>query len=380
MFDLIRNREYTSLTAKLKAPQIKGILNRINEKGCSALYLALSLGYGRDQPEILHMLMNQGAVIKNGVTGQPRKVPKLLTRHSNAKNIQYIFHKLCIFRDGLKPGDLLLEIGSGDGYLKYLLDICRDEEMSRVAKKIIETEPSAKLVQDSSSQGRYMLQCGVEELKHFFHNDSLTAIISFNVLDLFPVKELSKKLLSLSRFLIPGGYIIHIMSSSVHKAVFQNIREIYPGYIMLPYYKEGYVGVRLVNPEKVQPGSDSVEPEQLADLFARKPEKYIQAADEISRNFTGFNDQGIILVLKDYSLQQILAGLQQTGFNALACEEITSTSLAEPDEYHGVFPGYNQFTSIAGSLLTDRNEQIASHQVLEKSVFFFIIAEKVCKR
>jgi hypothetical protein len=40
-------------------------------------------------------------------------------------------------------------------------------------------------------------------------------------------------------------------------------------------------------------------------------------------------------------------------------------------------PGYNQFSSITGSLLTDVNAQVPSHQVLEKSVFFYIIAEKM---
>lgn len=377
LHDLIRRGDNTSLLEILKTSPPGINYNQVDAKGCSPLYLALSLGYGRYQPEILHMLLSRGAVIKNGIHGQPQKTPKLLTRHANAKNVQYILKKLQAFRGGLSPADLLLEIGSGDGYLKYLLDLCRDEEIARVAEKIIETEPSPDLVLDYSSQGRYLLQCGVEGLNDFFHNDSLTAIISMNVLDLFPSGELIKKLQLLYCLLKPGGCILHIMSSSVHTAVFQSIGHTYPGYIMLPFYQEGYVGVRLVNPGKIQPGSDLVQPEQLAELFSRQPEKYMQVADEISRNFSGIKDQGRILLLKDYSLKQILNGLKQTGFKPLACEEITSTSLVETDQYHGLFAGYNQFSSIAGSLLTDVNEQVPSHQVLEKSVFFFIIAEKI---
>ncbi|MBN2536409.1 MAG: hypothetical protein JXB88_26230 [Spirochaetales bacterium] len=128
-------------------------LNHVDLEGCSLLYLSLSPGYGKHQPEIINMLLNRGAVIKNGTAGGLLKIPKLLTRHANAENLQYIFKKVLACRGGLQPEDLFLEIGSGEGYLKYLLRLCHDAELSRLIEKIVETETSPEIIRDNRRRG-----------------------------------------------------------------------------------------------------------------------------------------------------------------------------------------------------------------------------------
>ena len=66
-------------------------INCTDQNGLSSLFLALSHGHARKNPEMISLLLSEGAVIKNGNTPQPGKLPKLLTQYANAQNIHNIF-------------------------------------------------------------------------------------------------------------------------------------------------------------------------------------------------------------------------------------------------------------------------------------------------
>jgi len=355
-------------------------INGTDETGCSALFLALAHGYMKKQPEIIKQLLNLGAVIKNGKILKPAHFPKLITRYANARNLQYIFKKYFEFNREFKPGDLVLEIGSGDGYLKYLLGLCNDMIMDNLKNRMLESEPAKELVFDAGERGKTMIRAGIEELDEYFITGSFSLILSMNVLDILEDKELKRAAKIIYQMLRKNGMLIHIMSSAVHKNVFCNIKSLYQKYLMLPYYKDGYVGVRLVRTKSgsrsLMFSSSSESPEELAELFARKPEKYIELADKFTSVFKDAEDSCILILLRDFSIWRMTRALSQAGFSLLCCEEVSSNTVVDANSCHANLPGYNSFTNVMGSLITEVNHTIDEGKVDEKSIFIYLMAQR----
>ena len=355
-------------------------INYPDQNGCSPLFLALSLGYLKKRPEVIRQLISRGAVIKNGRILKPEHFPKLITRYANARNLQYIFKKYFEFGRAFRAEDLILEIGSGNGYLKYLLGLCNDRTMDSIKNRLIETEPSEDLILDTADKGKTIIQAGIEELENYFSNGEFPLVVSMNVLDILDDRELKRDMKILYRILQKNGIMIHIMSSSVHKNVFRNIKSLYQKYMMLPYYKDGYVGVRLAafkNSGSLGFSNSNQGPEELAELFARRPDKYIELADRISGVFKDIEDSCILILLRDFSIWKMTRALTHAGFSVLRCEEVSSNTVVDANRYHAHLPGYNSFTNIVGSLITDINDTIDEGKVDEKSVFIYLMAQKM---
>jgi len=361
----------------LQAAEFESEVNTPNAQGLSPLYLALSLGYMKKHPDIIKQFLAKGAVIKNGKILKPEYMPKLLTRYANARNLQYIFKKYLEYCQALQGDDLILEIGSGDGYLKYLIGLCNDITMDKIRTSIVETEIASEIVNANRLKGKEVIQAGLDELENYFPRTAFAAVVSLNILDILDDRELKKGISILHRLIRKKGMLLHIMSSAVHKLVFQNIKNHYKQYAMLPYYKDGNVGVRLVRHK----GNSLVEsfntgPEELALLFAKKPQKYIELSEKVTEAFLDIGDPGILILLRDFSIWRIAKALEQHGFRIVHCEEIASNTLVECNEYHQFYPDCNSFTNIVGSLLTDTSESVEAGKVMEKSTFVYLMVER----
>jgi hypothetical protein len=119
-------------------------INSPDDKGRSALFIALANGQAKKNPRVISILLTHGAVVKNGKILPPTQMPKLLTQNANAKILGQI-SGYCFQRNGtslLGDHDLVLELGSGDGYLKYLLSLIQPQQLfiENIKNRLVEKD------------------------------------------------------------------------------------------------------------------------------------------------------------------------------------------------------------------------------------------------
>ena len=329
-----------------------------------------------DRKHIYHLL-KQGAVIKNGSLFPPTQLPKRLTQVANAENIKSIFtylidNELCIFKN-----ELFIEVGSGDGYLKYLMTLTDDPKIMQIAEKIIETEESRKVVEENLIKGKHTINLSIEQLSEHFAESFTPLIISMNVLDIFSQEELIKILKAMSSVLKKEGIVLHIMSSAIHSAVFEDISKVYPNKLYLPFHDKGYIGVRIASTQ-CRIGhvySLANRPEILAELFRQTPDQYIHFSEEINHWFSKNDVNSSCILLYQFSLEKMSVAMQACGFNIIYNDEIYADKQVKRTEFHNKLEGVDTFYNLLGALITSQEESGNKFWLRERATFGVIIAK-----
>ncbi len=352
-------------------------VNQLDEHGGSPLFLLLSNGYAAHHREMIHGLLERGAVIKNGTILSPTQLAKLLTQHANAENVKTIFTRLITHEPHLFEHEILVEVGSGDGYLRYLLELTGSPFLKQIAERIIETEASSQIVETNVARGKYTLCLGIADLPDHFGERFTPCLLSLNVFDIFPQQQLLEQLRILARVLKHNGLIIHIMSSAIHPRVFQDLASVYPDTLHLPFYRDGYVGIRIASPQcTIRTAYPSLPngPEALAALFAQSPDTYLQHSQQIDHWFEQTAENSRCVLLNQFSSDKIMDALQQSGFHIVCHDEIHSQAWVPRTEIHRDFQGINTFHNIAGALLCSSSASENAEMILEEATFGLIIA------
>ncbi len=352
-----------------------GSNNQIDHNEPGLFTLLAENNYKRNK-ERIHALIKEGAAINNGSIFAPTQLPKRLTESADAENIKSIFtflkeKGLCNYEN-----EVFIEIGAGDGYLKYLLSLSDDSTMNSISEKIIETEQSSKAVQDNLLKGKHTLESGIDKLVNYFGSNFTPLIISMNVLDIFSKEVLIIHLKTLSSVLKKDGVVLHIMSSSIHAAVFLDIVDVYPDKFYLPYQHDGYIGIRIAqshnNLKGLYPAAD--QPELLAQLFQQSPDKYIKFADAISNWFTQYNQPSDCVLLYEHSLRKLSKVMKKCNYNIIYSEIRHAGKRVDSSEFHTQVHGVNSFHNALGALVTGQ-ETLDEGLVHEGSTFAVLIGQ-----
>lgn len=356
-------------------------INSTDPEGRSALFIALSRRLAAENRAIVDLLLEKGALIRNGAVLPPSKIPKLLTRQANAKNLELIFQTLGSRFEGPTDSGLVLEIGSGDGYLKYLLSLSDDPWLKNFQERIVETEPAPEVIAKNVLCHKYTITSGITGLVPIFGRRFFSGVISFNVLDTIAPEELVKSLRILSEVLQPGGLVIHIMSSAIHENVFAELQSRFPTQLLLPYYQEGHLGLRLTDrdhPLVLRHPLPQYPARYWFETFAQNPAKFVEVANQLSQTAAELRVPDQTILLKDYSREKIKAAFKMAGFELLSHKELTSSVTVAADESHREFPDANFFHNILGTLITDhyRMDGLDPGAVMEQSTFLWIAGIK----
>ncbi len=351
-------------------------------QGRSQLFRALDDRQALHSPKYIDTLMKSGAIINNGNVLPPLHLPKLLTQYANGQNIRKIFTRLKKICDFQFCQELIVEVGSGDGYLKYLCSLMVDDPLSATIRDhIVETEPSVTVIQRNLKHGKYTLELAISDLPNYFSTSSVACLVSFNVMDLFPKSELRTHLATINDILKPNGFFIHIMSSCIHPQVFMDIQNCYPNRYLCPYQKDGLIGVRVL--------SDSVKcaalsavirsiPDDLSDFFAQSSDRYLELADTISNLCVTYHIESEPIIFKDYFVDKMTAAVDQTDIELIYQNSIESSQLVPKNTHHRCIPNVNHFRNVLGALYVyDAEENVPTNQVLEESIFFVICGRKI---
>ena len=350
-----------------------------NQRRLSPLFILLSQGLTvRNYKEIQEMLQ-KGEIIENGAVLPPTQIPKRLTTQANSEVITTIFQTLLHHNPDICKQDVLLEIGAGDGYLRYLLDRTKDPRVQRIAQRMVETEVSTQIVEENKAKGKHMICLGISDLPAHFGQTFAPCIVGLNVLDLFSAQQLNEHLSSMRQVLKNEGMVLHIMSSAIHTRVFEDLALCYPNELLLPYCQEGRVGVRLTSTRSAiteeMDGAPN-HPEDLAHLFAKHPDRYFEWADRIDRWFEHSGEKSRCLALDQFSSSKISQALQQNGLQLLMNKQVQATVIVDRSKFHDTCPGQNVFHNSLGALFTSSQALAGPDQVLEKSTFRIILARK----
>ncbi len=362
-------------------------INSPDDKGRSALFIALANGQAKKNPPVIPVLLTHGAVVKNGNILPPAQMPKLLTQHANAQILRQVVN-YCFQPNGtclLRNHDLVLEVGSGDGYLKYLLSLIHPQPplIENIENRLVETELSADIVYNSGLKSKHIINKGISQLVDHFGEAFTSWVISLNVMDTFTLEELITNMEWVYRLLKPGGLFLHIMSSSIHPHVFAEIKEIHRDSLLFPYYENRKLGLRVGIPDErlaLLLKSLPSFPGDWCDLFMKNPQQYIEIANAV----TGiFNDRGAastVILFRDFFLEKIKKAFEKTGFRLLYREEIEATQVVPVNAFHRQIPGANYFENNLGLVITDTFTDISQSQgmdkVMEKAVFLVIIGQR----
>ncbi len=356
-------------------------INSTDERGHSALFIALSEGHAVKTPEVVSYLLKNGATIKNGNIPQTDNVRKLLTQHANAKNIQYIFKLYHDAHESFLNDTVILEVGSGDGYLKYLSSLSDDPVTRKIRDRIVETESSHETVAENVRRNKYTIEKRITELPQVFGNSFTPCVISMNVLDTFSENELTINLRTIHNLLKQDGMIIHIMSSSIHPNCFDNIRKSYPDKLTLPYYQDGYLGLRLISKNinlNVNNNTLEVFSENPCDLFKKNPNKYIEISDLVTNIVKINHYESSIIKFSDYFILKIKKAFKYSGFRLIYQEEISAEVIVAANQHHKQFQEANCFNNMLGALIVDKNNKTSRpNDVIERSTFLVLMGQKV---
>jgi Fe-S-cluster containining protein len=352
----------------------------VNENNLSPLFLLLYNGCAIKSREMIRDLLREGAVIRNGSLLTPTQLPKLLTKHANADNVEKIFKSHYKDNPTLYDNEIVLEIGAGDGYLRYLMALNNDPTLKKISGKILETEASLEIVESNSAMGKYTVYASIDDLLKHFGKEFTPCVISMNVLDIFSYEKLRGELHCLYDVLKNDGYLIHIMSSSIHYCVFSDIIDLHPNKMYLPFYRNGYVGIRIASLQSnIKNNYHSLPngPKELSDLFSQSPDKYIQFSYEIENWFENSGEDNKCVLLNEYSVGKITKAMEQSGFHIIVNKEIYSKRQVHCNKIHKEFEGVNTFHNKMGALITSSNGSIPKDAVLEESTFWVVSARKV---
>ncbi len=354
-------------------------INQTDRYGISPLYAFISQKGGVLYREILLSMIKKGAFIQNGSIVPPVQEQKLLTRFANAENIRLLFELLKTrFRN--MEESLILEIGSGEGYLRYLISLLNDDVMNSISGRIIETEPAKNIVETLISKGKYIIAAGIEDLKEYFGEDFTPMVISMNVLDLFSSEQLVIYLEIIKNLLKKDGLIVHIMSSAIHDNVFRDIINIYPNSLYLPYYLEGFIGVRITSTQCliVNENPDYTKFfRNLSGLFTLNPDYYIKLATAADQWFHDHNDESTCLLLHEFTINKIKKAMNDNGYNVILDREIKSEKKIKMNDNQARIQGINQYRNNLGVILTEYQASIDPGMALEESRFYIIIGQKM---
>ena len=363
-------------------------INRPDDKGLSALFIALANGQAKKNPRVISILLAHGAVIRNGNILPPGQMPKLLTEHANAQILRQIC-SYCFQRNGtslLRDHDLVLEVGSGDGYLKYLLSSIHPQQplIENIKNRLVETELSADIVYNSGLKGKHLINKGISQLVDHFGEAFTSRVISLNVMDTFSLEELIANMGCVYRLLKPGGLFLHIMSSSIHPHVFAEIKKIHRDSMLFPYYENRKLGLRVGIPdERLELRLNSLPsfPGDWCDLFMKNPQQYIEIANTVTGIFNDTGASGTVILFRDFFLEKIEKAFEKTGFRLLYREELEASQVVPVNSFHRQIPGANYFENNLGLIITDTFTDISQSQgtdkVVEKAVFLVIIGHRV---
>lgn len=362
-------------------------INTPDDRGRSALFIALANGQAKKNPRVISILLTHGAVVKNGNILAPAQMPKLLTQHANAQILLQVVN-YCFQRNGtslLQDHDLVLEVGSGDGYLKYLLSLIQPQQslIENIKNRLVETELSADIVYNSGLKGKHTINKGISQLVDHFGEAFTSWVISLNVMDTFTLEELIANMACVYRLLKPGGLFLHIMSSSIHPHVFAEIKKNHGDAMLFPYYENGKLGLRVVIPDErleLQLKSLPCFPGDWCDLFMKNPQQYIEIANTVTGMFNDTGADGTVILFRDFFLEKIEKAFEKTGFRLLYREEIETSQVVLVNAFHRQIPGANYFENNLGLIITDTFTDISQSQgpgkVVEKSIFLVIIGQR----
>ncbi len=310
----------------------------------------------------------------------PDKLPKLLVQHANALNIEKIVNLINSFTRPDTAEAPIIEIGAGSGYFRYLASLLDQPAITAFSDRIIETEQNQQVVTHNHQQGKQTLQLDVNQLVDEFGKNSAAIVLSMNVLDIFPLEAIKSVISNVTDVLLPGGLAVHVMSSSLHPAIFNELAAIHGNSVLLPYAKDHLLGVTLAEPCDMlaQEFPQFIErPNSLAQLSAQAPEQYINLACQVKTRLQQENISHLSLLLHEYSLQKIADQLQQQGFALLQKQLISSTIETIKNKFHQQIPEANFFINHLGSLTVDKRDNIAMSKVQEASTFGLVIARKL---
>lgn len=352
-----------------------------DERGCSPLFVALSQGYAAQERKLVSFLLENNAVIKNGTVLPPQQIPKLLTQYANANNIYHIF-QMCRNKFSSFPGkEIFIEVGAGNGYLKYLLSLLNNRMAQEITERIVETEISEAVVLHNELHGKYMIQKGINDLTSHFGKALTPLVISMNVADTLSEEALTGAMDCMHGILKERGIFLHIMTSSVHPFVFRDISDSYPGHSFFPFYNNGYIGLRAVPRDKALPpeiGTPTEDAEILSALFAQSPDSFVIEAEKVTALLKSVKEQTKIILLKDFSIAKIRQAFERAGFEFVQQEELTSVRKVRRNKYHEEFPGVNMFNNVLGALITETlyKEPLLPDEVVERSTCIFVMGQK----
>lgn len=353
-------------------------INSTDPMGRSALFIAFNQGFAVTNRDLIDLLLESGALIANGTMITPAQTPKLLTRHANVKNLEIIFQKLRSKLGYATSREFFVEIGSGDGYLKYLCSLSNDPVLESFKSRMIETERTAAIVAENLNCGKYVINLEITGLAQYFGHGSVSGVISLNVLDIFSVAELTKNMRSIAGVLKPGGIVVHIMSSAIHEHLFSELQARFPDRLLLPYYQAGHIGLRVVSRDHPVIGRFQIPPYHArywCELFAQNPGKFVEIADNITESGADLGITEQLILLKNYSSEKIRTALQLAGFELLDHTELTAEVIVIKDEYHCRFPEVNYFYNVLGTLISDIDfsGSVKPGEVREKSTYLCML-------
>ena len=362
-------------------------INNPDDKGRSALFIALANGQAKKNPRVISILLAHGAGVKNGNILPPGQMPKLLTRHANAQILGQIsgYCFQCNDNSLLQDHDLVLEVGSGDGYLKYLLSLIHPQQplVENIKNRLVETELSADIVYNSGLKGKHLINKGISQLVDHFGEAFTSRVISLNVMDTFTLEELIANMGCVYRLLKPGGLFLHIMSSSIHPHVFAEIKKIHRHAMLFPYYENKKLGLRVcISDERLELQLKSLPsfPADWFDLFLKNPQQYIEIANTVTGMFNDTGAAATVILFRDFFLEKIKKAFEKTGFRLLYREEIEASQVVPLNTFHQQIPGANYFENNLGLIITDTFSDISQRQgtgkVVEKSIFLVIIGQR----
>jgi Fe-S-cluster containining protein len=311
---------------------------------------------------------------------KPAQPQKLVTRHANAENIKAIFQMLFANQTALPDAARILEIGSGYGYLRYLLSLLQEPEWRKLSDAIIETEKSEDVVRSCLEAGRLIIRAGIEDLPGRFGMHFTPLILSMNVLDVFTKVHLREHFAAFKSVLRKNGFIMHIMSSAVHPAVFRDIADHWKGQCLLPYHHRGHVGVRAVSAGSGIYKRYAELPknaEELSGLFIDDPGRYLEAAQRVSDWFGQSQEDSRIMQLDEFSVKKIVEAMNDSGFKVIIDREFTSRIWVRRTDVHREFTGFNTFESVLGTLFVNTVSPGKEDWVLEISTFHVLVGHLV---
>jgi len=316
---------------------------------------------------------------RNGVVLVPTAAEKRLVQHANAENLRKIVDRLLRSDARLSSAQRFVEIGSGEGYLRYLGNLSGAAYVRDFVAKIVETESNPKIVADNNARGSPCLLLDARDIAVHFGAESTPLVISFNVLDMLRGQTLDQALTAVYSTLTPTGRAIHIMSSAIHPAVFTDIAANHRGQALLPSYRDGAIGVVLVDEvlAKNSPFARWPPADRLAAFFRDSPQAYLSAAAETK---TWLDRRAGLphreLPLHDYSISKLAAAMRRRGFEIEYRGAVRSTVVVPPSDDSIDLGASNVVSNTLGVLMLDSDTTVPAGRLRQTSRFQVLIGKK----